>query len=82
MHYFHALIKINDKILLCMNEILLSDGQLLIPPGQAGAEIFNCPDDYIVISGIRLCGERFNDASVQVDFTRNYPVTGKQTAII
>ncbi|PNF20685.1 hypothetical protein B7P43_G03027, partial [Cryptotermes secundus] len=53
------------------------DGHPLIPPGQAGAEIFNCPDDYIVINGIRLCGERLNDASVQLDFTRNYPVTGK-----
>ena len=34
-----------------------ADGQPLIPPGQAGAEVFNCPDDYIVINGIRLCGE-------------------------
>jgi hypothetical protein len=54
-----------------------ADGQPLIPPGQAGAEVFNCPDDYIVINGMRLCGERLNDASVQLDFTRNYPVTGK-----
>ncbi|KDR20486.1 hypothetical protein L798_04785 [Zootermopsis nevadensis] len=23
---------------------------------------------------MRLCGERLNDASVQIDFTRNYPV--------
>ena len=50
---------------------------LIIPPGQAGAEVFNCPDDYIVINGIRLCGERFNDASVQLDFTQNAPVTGR-----
>ncbi|PSN52667.1 hypothetical protein C0J52_06027 [Blattella germanica] len=52
-----------------------ADGQLLIPPGQAGAEVFNCPDDYIVINGIRLCGERLNDASVQLDFNQNSPVT-------
>ncbi|KAJ9595502.1 hypothetical protein L9F63_013324, partial [Diploptera punctata] len=51
------------------------DGMLVIPPGQAGAEVFNCPDDYIVINGIRLCGERLNDASVQLDFTQNAPVT-------
>ncbi|XP_069685946.1 uncharacterized protein [Periplaneta americana] len=55
------------------------DGQPLFPPGQAGAEVFNCPDDYIVINGIRLCGERLNDASVQLDFTRNYPVTDTST---
>jgi hypothetical protein len=55
----------------------IADGQQLIPPEQAGAEIFNCPDDYIVINGIRLCGERLNDASVQLNYMENYPVTGK-----
>lgn len=49
---------------------------MIIPPGQAGAEVSDCPDDYIVISGIRLCGERLNDASVNIDFTQNAPVTG------
>ncbi|KAF5284241.1 hypothetical protein FQR65_LT00241 [Abscondita terminalis] len=50
-------------------------GLSTIPPGQAGAEIFSCPDDYIVMNGIRLCGERLNDGSVTTDFTRNSPVT-------
>ncbi|KAF2889670.1 hypothetical protein ILUMI_16503, partial [Ignelater luminosus] len=50
-------------------------GQPTVPPGQAGAEIFSCPDDYIVINGIRLCGDRLNDGSVIQDFTRNAPVT-------
>jgi hypothetical protein len=62
---------------LCKTKHYFADGQPLIPPGQAGAEVFNCPDDYIVINGIRLCGERLNDASVQLDFTQNSPVTGK-----
>ncbi|KAB0791812.1 hypothetical protein PPYR_03612 [Photinus pyralis] len=44
-------------------------------PGQAGSEIFGCPDDYIVINGVRLCGERFNDGSVTIDLTMNAPVT-------
>ncbi|XP_068085726.1 uncharacterized protein [Anabrus simplex] len=51
------------------------DGEPIVPPGQAGAEAFNCPDDYIIINGIRLCGERLNDASVTVDFTQDAPVT-------
>lgn len=52
------------------------DGIILIPPGQAGVEIFNCPDDYIVVNGIRLCGDRLNDGSVNLDFRVNAPVTG------
>ncbi|RZC43179.1 hypothetical protein BDFB_008651, partial [Asbolus verrucosus] len=28
-------------------------GQNTVPPGQAGVEIFNCPDDYVVIGGLR-----------------------------
>lgn len=54
------------------------DGNMLIPPGQAGAEIFNCPDDYIVINGIRLCGDRLNDGTINTDFRQNAPVTGKE----
>lgn len=46
----------------------------MVPPRQGGAEIFNCPDDYIIVNGLRLCGERLNDASVDVDYTKNYPV--------
>ncbi|KAK3920305.1 Phosphate-binding protein [Frankliniella fusca] len=51
------------------------DGAPTIPPGQAGAEVLNCPSDYIVLNGIRLCGERLNDASVDPDYTHNSPVT-------
>ncbi|XP_017488921.1 PREDICTED: uncharacterized protein LOC108377170 [Rhagoletis zephyria] len=46
----------------------------LVPDGQAGAGIFNCPDDYIAINQVRLCGERFNDGIVSDDFTQNAPV--------
>ncbi|KAK4878123.1 hypothetical protein RN001_010629 [Aquatica leii] len=50
-------------------------GVSTLPPGQAGAEIFSCPDDYIIMNGVRLCGERLNDGSITMDFTRNAPVT-------
>ena len=53
-----------------------SDDESTVPPGQAGAEIFSCPDDYIVIGGIRLCGDKLNDGSLIEDFTMNAPVTG------
>ncbi|CAD6995822.1 unnamed protein product [Ceratitis capitata] len=43
----------------------------LVPDGQAGAGIFNCPDDYIAINQVRLCGERFNDGTDTDDFTQN-----------
>nr|XP_014089499.2 uncharacterized protein LOC106617050 [Bactrocera oleae] len=46
----------------------------LVPDGQAGAGIFNCPDDYIAMNQVRLCGERFNDGTVSDDFTQNAPV--------
>lgn len=52
---------------------------MLVPPGQAGAEVFNCPDSYFIINGIRLCGEKLNDASTELDFTKNAPVTGELT---
>ncbi|GAB0093103.1 uncharacterized protein DMENIID0001_081660 [Sergentomyia squamirostris] len=51
------------------------NGVSIIPPKQAGAEIFNCADDYIVVNGVRLCGERLNDGSRSEDFTKNFPVT-------
>lgn len=46
-----------------------------MPPNQGGAEVFDCPDDYIIVNGVRLCGERLNDATIDPDYTRNYPVT-------
>lgn len=47
----------------------------VVPPRQAGAEIYNCPDDYIAINYVRLCGEKLNDASILSDFSRNSPIT-------
>ncbi|TMW52372.1 hypothetical protein DOY81_002539, partial [Sarcophaga bullata] len=46
----------------------------LVPDGQAGAGIFNCPDDFLGINQVRLCGERFNDGTENEDFTMNAPV--------
>ncbi|XP_065083401.1 uncharacterized protein LOC135705554 [Ochlerotatus camptorhynchus] len=50
------------------------DGVSLIRPGTAGVEIYNCPDDYIAINYLRLCGERLNDGASIEDYTRNSPV--------
>ncbi|CAG4929896.1 unnamed protein product [Colias eurytheme] len=52
-----------------------SDGLPIIPPRQAGVEIFNCPSDWLLISAVRLCGERLNDGSVLQDFSLDAPVT-------
>ncbi|XP_045536046.1 uncharacterized protein LOC106713534 [Papilio machaon] len=52
-----------------------TDGLPLIPPRQAGVEIFNCPSDWLLISAVRLCGERLNDGSVVHDFYLDAPVT-------
>ncbi|EDX12353.1 uncharacterized protein LOC6727470 [Drosophila simulans] len=41
----------------------------LISDGQAGAGIFNCPDDFIAINSVPLCGERFNDGRESDDYT-------------
>lgn len=46
-------------------------------PGQAGIETFDCPNDYIIINGVRLCGNKFNDGMTNPDLTMNAPVTGK-----
>ncbi|KAG4077894.1 hypothetical protein HA402_013828 [Bradysia odoriphaga] len=50
------------------------DGTSVIPSGQAGAEIYNCADDFISVNGIRLCGDKLNDGSVTDDFTISAPV--------
>ncbi|XP_030764365.1 uncharacterized protein LOC115888705 [Sitophilus oryzae] len=52
----------------------LPSGQLTVPQGQAGVDILNCPDDYIIIDGTRLCGDRFNDGSTSANFSMNAPV--------
>ncbi|EDW83807.2 uncharacterized protein Dwil_GK13805 [Drosophila willistoni] len=46
----------------------------LVADGQAGAGIFNCPDDFIAINSVRLCGERFNDGLENDDFTMHSQV--------
>ncbi|EDW38515.1 GL12640 [Drosophila persimilis] len=46
----------------------------LISDGQAGAGIFNCPDDFIAINSVPLCGERFNDGRETEDFTMHSTV--------
>ncbi|KAJ8943914.1 hypothetical protein NQ318_019522 [Aromia moschata] len=51
-------------------------GDPTVSAGQAGADILNCPDDYIVIGNTRLCGDKFNDGSTVDDFTMNADVTG------
>lgn len=51
------------------------EGHSVIPPRQAGAEIYNCPDDFIIINGIRLCGEKLNDGARSEDFSQSFPVT-------
>ncbi|XP_031766590.2 uncharacterized protein LOC113509880 [Galleria mellonella] len=52
-----------------------TDGLPVIPPGQAGVEIFNCPNDWLLISAIRLCGDRLNDGSVLQDFSLDASIT-------
>ncbi|KAH8399483.1 hypothetical protein KR215_011695 [Drosophila sulfurigaster] len=46
----------------------------LVSDGQAGAGIFNCPDDFIAINSVRLCGERFNDGTENEDFNMHATV--------
>uniref|UniRef100_A0A182K6E3 CUB domain-containing protein n=1 Tax=Anopheles christyi TaxID=43041 RepID=A0A182K6E3_9DIPT len=58
---------------LCLH--IYTDGSSLIPPNQAGVEVFSCPDDFIAIDFIRLCGERLNDGSLVADASINKPVT-------
>ncbi|ODN04163.1 hypothetical protein Ocin01_02497 [Orchesella cincta] len=50
-------------------------GNLLLPSGQAGVGIRNCPDDFIILNGIRLCGERLNDGSKSTLLMDDAPVT-------
>ena len=54
--------------------IFFADQNDIVPDGQAGAGIFNCPDDYVAINQIRLCGERFNDGTEIESFLENAPV--------
>lgn len=62
-----------------MCSLYVLDGIPTVPEGQAGAEVFDCPDDYIVVDGIRLCGYKLNDASTIFDYTKNAIVSGDLT---
>ncbi|XP_035790560.1 uncharacterized protein LOC118465939 isoform X2 [Anopheles albimanus] len=62
----------NDDIFQIIN--VSSDGSSIVPANQAGVEILNCPDDFIAINYLRLCGDRFNDGSKELDFSLNSPV--------
>lgn len=63
-------------LIICSSFRSFSDGLPVIPPGQAGVEIFNCPSDWLLIAAARLCGDRLNDGSVLQDFSLDAPVTG------
>ncbi|CAH0399811.1 unnamed protein product [Chilo suppressalis] len=63
----------NDDYMQIVNYDL--DGLPVIPQGQAGVEIFNCPSDWLLIAATRICGDRLNDGSVLQDFSLNAPVT-------
>uniref|UniRef100_T1GZ44 Uncharacterized protein n=1 Tax=Megaselia scalaris TaxID=36166 RepID=T1GZ44_MEGSC len=39
--------------------------------GQAGADVFSCPDDFIAINQLRLCGEKLNDGNTLEDYRLN-----------
>lgn len=53
-----------------------TEGDETVPEGEAGAEVFNCPEDFLTIASVRLCGQKFNDATSEADFTKNAPVYG------
>jgi hypothetical protein len=55
-----------------------SPSTLTTSKGSAGAGIFQCPNDYLVLTGgLRLCGERLNDGTVVANSAVNGPITGQ-----
>ncbi|XP_055850596.1 uncharacterized protein LOC129915154 [Episyrphus balteatus] len=46
----------------------------IIPKDQAGAGALSCPNDFIILNQIRLCGDRINDGTIDEDFTKNADV--------
>jgi len=36
-----------------------------------------CPNDYLLLGGIRVCGSVLNDGAIDPKFTENAPVIGK-----
>lgn len=65
----------NTSIRSLFHFFLFLEGSSVIPPRQAGLEIFNCNDDFISVNSIRFCGEKLNDASRIYDLGSNAPVT-------
>lgn len=53
----------------------------VIPEKQAGIEIFSCNDDFISVNSIRLCGEKFNDASRIDDLTVNADIVDTSSGL-
>ncbi|XP_071517466.1 uncharacterized protein [Panulirus ornatus] len=45
-----------------------------VPAGEAGVGIIQCPNDYLIMAGTRLCGDRLNDGSSNPQPTNNGPV--------
>lgn len=58
------------------NNILLTKGTPTVAAGNAGVGPIDCPDDYIVLGGNRLCGGRFNDGS-EPAMSENTKILGK-----
>ena len=54
-----------------MLSFLSLEENLIVPRGQAGADVFSCPDDYIAINQLRLCGEKLNDGNTLEDYRLN-----------
>ena len=44
--------------------------------GEAGVGVQQCPDDFLQLGGVRVCGSVLNDGSVDPKFTENAPVRG------
>ncbi|XP_042875586.1 uncharacterized protein LOC122255519 isoform X2 [Penaeus japonicus] len=47
----------------------------VVPAGEAGTGLIQCPDDFVILAGTRLCGDRLNDGSAVPTRTDNGPVT-------
>lgn len=47
----------------------------VVPAGEAGIGLIQCPDDFVIVAGTRLCGDRLNDGSAVPTRTDNGPVT-------
>lgn len=44
------------------------------PEGEAGVGLSQCPNDYLVLGGVRVCGNVLNDGATNPKFTENAPV--------